>query len=62
MMQNDGDAEDTHTPTPEHTRLYIPLGTSFESFKLCIPLGTTFELLHLIFRWYLALHSLRNYL
>jgi hypothetical protein len=30
------------------------------AFKLCIPLGTTFELLHLIFRWYLALHSFRN--
>jgi hypothetical protein len=50
----------THTPTLEHTRLCIPLGTSFESFKLCIPLGTTFELQHLRFQWYLALHSLRN--
>jgi hypothetical protein len=30
------------------------------AFKFGIPLGTTFELLHLIFRWYLALHSLWN--
>jgi hypothetical protein len=30
------------------------------AFKLCIPLGMTFELLHLIFRWYLDLHPLRN--
>jgi hypothetical protein len=30
------------------------------AFKLCIPLGTTLKLLHLLFRWYLALHSLRN--
>ena len=37
-----------HEATP---RLYIPLGTSFES-KLYIPLGTTFELLHLLFWWY----------
>ena len=28
--------------------------------KFCIPLGTSFELLRLIFRRYLALHSLRN--
>jgi hypothetical protein len=30
------------------------------AFKLCIPLGTTLELLHLLLRWHLALHSLRN--
>jgi hypothetical protein len=28
--------------------------------KFCIPLGTSFELLRLIFRRYLALHSLRD--
>jgi hypothetical protein len=44
----------THALTLEHTRLCIPLGTSFESFKLCIPLGTTFELLHLLFWWHLS--------
>jgi hypothetical protein len=51
MMQYDDALTPTLTPTLVHKRLFIPLGTSFES-KLCIPLGTTFELLHLLFRWY----------
>jgi hypothetical protein len=55
MMQNDDDAEDTHTRA--HTGIHKtrhPLRNVFQVFKLCIPLGTTFELLHLLFRWHLS--------
>jgi hypothetical protein len=37
MMQYDGYAEHTHTPTLEHPRLYIPLGTSLESLSSASP-------------------------
>ena len=68
MMQNDENAEDTHSHAHTGThKLCIPLGTTFELlhllfrwYKFRIPLGTTFELLRLIFRRYLALHSLWN--
>jgi hypothetical protein len=37
MMQYDGYAEHTHTPTLEHTRLYIHLGTSLEYLSSASP-------------------------
>jgi hypothetical protein len=37
MMQCDGDAEHTHAPALEHTRLRIPLGTSLESLSSASP-------------------------
>jgi hypothetical protein len=46
MMQNDVYVKDKNPPE------YTP--------RLCIPLGTTLESLHLLLRWFSALHSLRN--
>ena len=41
-------------------RLFFGVSALTFRCKFCIPLGTSFELLRLIFRRYLALHSLRN--